>query len=160
GGQPRLATSRSIVSFLPPGAAAPRDVEVQPAQASFGDEATLVGVNLVGGTVEVLVRHASWSASHVADASCGVSSVGGGGVGFTVGPSLAGVALLPGACTAAVRVSRVVTLPDGSTRTLANSSNTTPFLVTPAVTAVAAPDAAGVFQLTGATFQHAELAPE
>ncbi len=51
-------------------------------------------------------------------------------------------------------------MPDGSVRRFEQSSNRTPFSVTPRIDTLGTPDGTGVLTVTGYVFQHADLDPE
>jgi hypothetical protein len=161
GGQPRLETSRSAVTFRIPGESADRIVEAQPAAAAptiggvAGTEITFRGANLAGDAVGLLVRAQAWSAPEAADAAWGVVA-GGDRIFATPQTTASGRAVLPGAYTAVARVVRSLPLPDGTVKSIEQLSNQVPFTVVPAVNAVSA-IVGGVFTATGGTFQHPEL---
>lgn len=151
GGLPHLSASRSTVRFRIPDEATDRAIEIQPAQAAIGDEITLVGSALSGGTIEVVVRGPGWSSARAVGPTWGTSAAG-GAVFTTVQELVDDVAALPGAYTAAVQVTRTTAAADGTSQTSTVTSNETPFQIVPAVTEVTAPDASGVFTITGGLF--------
>jgi len=151
GGLPRLLASRSNVTFTIPGESAPRVIEVQPAQAAIGDAFTLVGSALGGGALELLVRGPGVPDPRPVGPSWGASSLG-DEVTAAVQADIDGAPSLPGTYAAALRITRTRTLADGSTRSDVIVSNDTPFQIVPAVTAVGAPSATGVFEITGQIF--------
>jgi hypothetical protein len=156
-GLPRLATSRSVITFTIPGEGTPRNVEVQPAQCAPGTELVLLGVNLAGDRVSLLVRASRWEEPVEADPGWGVG-VAGDRVFATVRTTVGSATVLPGTYSAAVTVVRSFTA-QGTTQEVAQTSNETPFTVTPGVTATSAVSASGVFTVTGGIFQDPELAP-
>lgn len=158
GGQPRLDTSRSDITFKIPGESAARSFEAQPAQAAPGDEIRFLGTGLAGERIALLLRSAAWDDPVEADEGWGTAAAG-NRVYATVRTSSGGRAILPGSYTAVVKVATQVPLPDGGTRTLELLSNQTPFLITPAISSVGLPSPTGVLTVTGATFQHPDLLP-
>ncbi len=159
GGLPRLVTSRSLIAFTVPGESTPRTVEAQPAQCAYDTELVLVGVNLAGDRVSLLVRAAGWPDPIEADPAWGVAASGDrvfATVRATVGPA----AVLPGTYSAAVVVVRSFPTPGGPPKEVAQTSNQTPFTIIPGVTALSTVSANGVFTITGGTFQHPQLPPE
>lgn len=156
GGLPRLATSCSAITFTVPGETSPRTVLVQPAQAAPDAEITLVGQNLTGDRVALLVRGADWPAAVEVDPAWG--GVAASDRFFaTVRDTVTGQAVLAGTYSATVKVVRTLASADGTPREIEQLTNATPFLVTPGVTAISAPAPTGIFTVTGETFQHAEL---
>jgi hypothetical protein len=151
-GLPRLATSRSVIAFTIPGEGAPRTVEVQPAQCAPGTELVLLGVNLAGDRVSLLVRASGWDEPVEADPGWGVG-VAGDRMFATVRATVGAATVLPGTYGAAVTVVRSFIGPQGSTHEVAQTSNETPFTVMPGVTAISAVSATGVFTMTGGVFQ-------
>jgi hypothetical protein len=155
-GLPRLDTSRSSVTFTIPTETTPRTVEVQPAQcipgSSTGSELTLLGANLSGSSVALLVR--TPTALDPVEADAGWGGVAGGDRFFaTVRPTLNGATVLPGIYGAQVKVTRTFVGTDGVARDVSQVSNETPFMVVPDVISIGAVSATGVFTLTGNTFQ-------
>ncbi|MCE9579871.1 MAG: DUF4255 domain-containing protein [Deltaproteobacteria bacterium] len=152
GGLPRLTGSRSTVRFTIPGESSARAVEVQPAQAAIGDEVVLLGTGLGGGTLELLVRGPGWPDAVAVGPAWGVSGAG-ERVFFTVADLIDTIPTVPGAYTAAVRLTRTTTSSDGRAHTTTVSSNETPFQIAPAV-AITGP-VTGVYTLTGGRFADA-----
>jgi hypothetical protein len=64
--------------------------------------------------------------------------------------------VLPGVYSAIVRVTRNLTLPDGTTRAVAETSNAAPFVVVPGVLKPPLPDATGTFLASGSGFAPAD----
>ncbi|MBK9036246.1 MAG: DUF4255 domain-containing protein [Myxococcales bacterium] len=153
GGLPRLTASRSTVRFTIPGEPSARAIEVQPAQAAIGDEVVVFGTGLGGGSLELVVRGPGWPAGAVVGPGWGVSGAG-DQVYFTVQDLIDALPTLPGAYTAAVRITRTATLPDGRAHTTTVSSNETPFQIAPAVRTITGP-VAGVFTIDGGLFADA-----
>lgn len=152
GGLPRLTGSRSTVRFTIPGETAARAIEVQPGQPAIGDEAVVFGTGLGGGTLELLVRGPGWRDAIAVGPTWGVSGAG-ERVFFTVQDLIDTTPTLPGAYTAAVRITRTSTLPDGRSHTTTVSSNETPFQIAPAVT-ITGP-VLDVYSVTGGRFADA-----
>jgi hypothetical protein len=151
GALPRLNASRSTVRFTIPGEAAARAIEVQPAQGAIGDEVTLIGTDLGGGTLDVLVRRAGWPAARSVAATWGASSAG-DRVFVTVQELIDTEPALPGAYTAAVEITRTTRLADGTSHPTTVRSNETPFQIAPTITAVSAPTSDGVLTVSGGPF--------
>lgn len=157
GGLPRLSTSRSTVTFLIPGETADREVQVQPAQVAIGDEMTLVGTGLGGGTLSLRVRNPSWAAPLTVGPTWGVSG-GNDLVYATVQDFIDSEPALPGSYSASVAIERSDTLPDGTSHSFTVTSNETPFQIVPAVELVSAV-VGGQFTITGKVFSHATSLP-
>jgi hypothetical protein len=163
-GQPHLDATRSRVTFRIPGETTDRVVDAQPALAAPaipptpGMEITFLGVNLSGGGVSMSVRARGWPNAVPLDPAWGVVA-GSDRLFATAQTTASGRAVLPGPYTALARVSRTMTLPDGTTKTIEQFSNEVPFTIVPAVTAFSA-IVGGVFTVAGGTFQHADLDPD
>lgn len=161
GSLPRLETSRSRVAFQIPNEPTPRSIAVQPAQVvpgdgvTPGDELTLIGLNLAGDSVSLLIRASTWDAPIAVDPAWGVVA-GTDRVFATPRTTASGTAVLPGIYSASVKITRQIARPDGTTGVIERLSNETPFTVVPAVTAIGVP-VAEVFTVTGHTFQHVDL---
>jgi len=157
-GTPRLASSvASLVVTRPDGKAV--TVDVRPAQAPAGTVVTFEGGALSGGSLVFLLR------APRAEAPTEVDPVA---WGLTYTDSEARVEIqetagaedvLPGVHGAIVerRVTRA--MPDGTLREVTHRSNEAPFTILPRIDAVSAPDASGIFTVTGHRFQHADLEP-
>ena len=158
GGLPRLATTRSTVRFAIPGEPPPREVEVQPAQVALGEEVTLLGTGLGGGAIALRVRASGWSTAREVGAGWGVNG-GGDRVFATIHGDVDGEPTIPGTYTASLAVTRQGVRADGTAYTTTLLSNETPFLVTPAITAIG-PVAGGVFAITGGLFADPRTPPQ
>ncbi len=153
GGLPQLATSRSTVVLRIPGEAADRRIEVQPAQVAVGDELTLVGTGLGGGTLELRLRGPGADPPAAVGPLWSTSSVG-DQVFATVQDTFDGDPanpIVPGTYAATLAVTRVTTLADGTTHAQTIATNETPFQIVPKVElGVVAPS--GAFTVTGGRF--------
>jgi hypothetical protein len=158
GGLPRLLAARSTVTFTIPGETVPRAIDIQPAQAALGDRLTLLGTGLGGGAMELLVRATDWSAPRVVGGAWGLSAAG-DEVSVVVQSDVDGAPTIPGTWAASLRMTRVTTLADGTTKSAAVLTNETPFQIAPAITAFTAVSATGVFTATGGLFAVAAPTP-
>jgi hypothetical protein len=161
-GAPRLDTSRSTVRFRLPGEAADRTAEVQPGEAAVGEDIRFEGVDLSGDTTTLLIGNAGWDASEEVGTEWGVVA-GVDAILMRVHDRAGSQDILPGIYSAAARVTRMRTMPDGSVRAFSQTSNEVPFTVAPSVTNPAhnavAVAAANVVTVTGGPFQHADILP-
>ncbi|HWV55913.1 MAG TPA: DUF4255 domain-containing protein [Longimicrobiales bacterium] len=158
-GAPRLTASENRLEFNIPGVAVPQELVLRPAEVPVGEQFTLHGSDLSGDDVQIVLRSARWTEDRVTDAGWGVLGADTRLIA-TVRETVDGEAVLPGIHSARVRVTTYRTMPDGSVRAFPQTSNAVPLTITPRIDGISAPDAAGVFQLQGYTFQHAELEPE
>lgn len=159
-GMPRLEASENRLSFTIPGIAAPQEVTLKPAEVPLGGQLTLHGVDLAGDQTYLVLEHPTWDERITADPSWGVIAAP-NRVLATARDTLDGQPTLPGLYSAAVRVERSKQMPDGSTRLFEQLSNRVPLTLTPRVdTPLPAPDAQGVFTVTGAVFQAPDLDAE
>ncbi len=159
---PRLDSSFNVLSVTIPGEAAPRAIEVRPAQVPYSGATpsvvTLLGSSLSGYETHLLLRHPQWDDPVEADVAWNVSATA-NRVTAEVRKTASGQDVLPGVYDARVRVRMRRTAADGSLRTFDFLSNTSPFTITPRIDALTAPDAQGVFTATGHVFQHPDLGP-
>jgi hypothetical protein len=153
---PRLDTSRSSVVFTAPDQSTPTTLEVQPAQCAVGDELTLIGTNLTGDQVTLLVRRPGAAEAVEVDPAWG-GVVGSDRFFATVRGTLHGAAVVPGTYGAVVKTTRAFQGSDGTTRDIERLSNETPFLIVPAVTTLGPVSPSGVFTVTGGVFQDPAL---
>jgi Pvc16 N-terminal domain len=156
GSAPRLDTSRSTVTFRVPGESVDRTAEVQPARVTYGQLASVLGNSLAGDAVTLVVRHGAWTDAEDADASWGVVASS-DRVYFAPSHDVASRTAQPGTWTAAVRVTRNVAQPDGTTRPVAQLSNEVPWQLAPEVRTISAVAADGTFTVDGGPFSHNPL---
>lgn len=147
-GAPRLSGSRSTQTFLPPLATAPVTVELKPAEAAIGDAIELFGTALAGEETVLSLQHPSWRAPIAVDPLQWGIVAAPDRIAATVQADAGGEPLLAGVYAASVSVAG-----DG----VRASSNVTPFMVAPAVTAVSAVDGAGRVVVNGGRFDPALL---
>lgn len=159
-GRPRLFASENSITFQPPGVAERQTLELRPAEVPLAGPETRVsftGVGLTGDEIQLLLRSLRWTAPCEVDAAWGVAS-GNDRVFATVQPRIGTEELLPGTYAASVRLVRLHTLPDGRVRRLTETSNETPFTITPYIEdPIGLPDDSACFTVTGGLFQHEEL---
>jgi hypothetical protein len=155
-GAPHLTGSRNTLTFTIPGETDPRTIELQPAAAPYGGRVDFLGSDLAGDETTLVLKHLEWDDSVDADAAWGVAATDDRAMAV-VQPEASGRDVLPGIYSARIRVSTHRTMPHGQIRTLANTSNATPFTVSPRIDAVGAPNANGEFTVDGAVFDHPDL---
>jgi hypothetical protein len=154
GGPPLLDASQSIVTYRLPGETTDRTAVAQPAQVTQlppGDPFTLLGSGIVGGKPVLLIRPGAAPTPLVADAAWQVQPTS-LGVVARAQPTASGTPVPPGLYGVSVRIDRTITLPDGSPRVIAQTSNEVPLTIAPGVSGLSAPDAAGNFTITGTGF--------
>lgn len=164
GGRPRLEGSRSVLTFTPPGQAQPSELNVQPAQASYGGTIELTGSGLAGTATHLALRATRGPEPLVVDdVTWGVVATGErvrAIVRQTTRPG--GDTVLPGVYGASVRVMRRFGSPP-TQRDVEQASNQTPIVVMPRVDPIPAPVApapADLFTVTGGLFSDPGLEPE
>ena len=160
GGRPRLEGSRSVVTFAPPGQTQPSELEVRPAQASYGGTIELTGTGLAGTATQLALRAGRWREPVVVDdVTWGVAATPErvhAVVRQVTRPG--GDIVLPGVYGASVRVTRRFGSPP-TQREVEQASNQTPIVVMPRVDPIPAP-AAGLFTITGGVFSDPALDPD
>jgi hypothetical protein len=153
-GTPRLDGSRTRIQFLVPGDSVPRELELQPAEVTYGGTVTLFGADLRGDVTTLVLDNRRFAAPvevdpvawSVAATTSTVTAV----IQQTAGPET----VLPGLYGATVKVAATRRMPDGTTRRFELRSNQTPFAVAPQVTAIVP---GPVWAVTGARFDPAVL---
>jgi hypothetical protein len=155
GGGPRIDATQSRVSFTAPGETTPRSVTAQPAQVPVGGELDLIGSGISGATATLSVRGPGWPSAVPVDATWGFVAASTGPFA-TVAPSAGGQAILPGIYSATVQTTRTLSLPDGSSRDVVETSNAAPFVVVPGVSPPPVPDSTGTLLVTGSGFAPAD----
>jgi hypothetical protein len=159
-GAPRLDTSSTTLTLTIPGED-PADIVVSPAQVPVGEVVTFSGSGLAGGALALLLDNANWSdAPIVVDATTWTVVSTSTTVSATVQEQAdATHDVVPGIYGALARLTVTRTMPDGTSRDFDHLSNESPFAILPRIDAMSAPDATGVFDITGYVFQHADLDP-
>ena len=162
-GAPRLDGSRATITFTVPGETSPTTVEVQPAEVSVrnlvtntGGEVILFGSDLVGDETTLLIKHKLFDEPIEVGADWGVTATE-GQIFATVHPSAGLRRILPGIYSAIAKVVTRRMGADNKIRTFIKTSNETPFIVTPRIDTISAPDPAGIVSVTGAVFQDPEI---
>jgi hypothetical protein len=156
-GAPRLDGSRSTVGYTS-ASGQPATVELRPAQAAIDDAFMLTGFGLVGNSVGLLLRSASWKKAEVVDTSAwGVSAMS-DRVVATVRGNAGARRILPGTYDAAVLVTRLRQV-SGSSRAFTSKSNVVPIVVTPRITKVTV-TGANTLRIEGEVFQDPDLVPD
>lgn len=153
GGPPLLDTSQSVVAYRLPGDTADRTALAQPAQvtqAAPGDPFTLLGSGIIGSPV-LLLRPGGAEAPLVADTAWQVQATS-MGVTARAQSTASGTPVPPGLYGASVRIERSITLPDGTRRTVVQTSNEVPLTIAPGIQSLTVPDAAGRFTIAGTGF--------
>lgn len=158
-GAPRLTASENRLVYGVPGVATPQEALLRPAEVPIGGQVAFLGSDLAGEETHLLLTGDRWREPRAADAGWGVAATP-TRLLATVRETIDGEAVIPGFYTARARVVTTRTMPDGSVRRFERSSNGTPFAITPRIDAIGAPDALGVFVVTGYPFEHADLDPE
>lgn len=167
-GTPRLDGSKNTLTISVPGTATSRELNLCPAEvpsAGPGEpplesRVTFTGIGLAGDETHLLLRSASLTEPRQADASWGVVATP-NRVLATVRETIDGEVVLPGVHAATVRVVHQRTMPDGSVRRFEQTSNGTPFTITPRIDAIDVPDdASEVFTVHGYIFEHDDLRSE
>lgn len=153
-GAPYLQGSRSTISFTPPGSMTVSTVEVQPAETTVNGKLTLFGSDLAGDGTTLLIGGAAFPARVEVGAQWGVVASD-TEVFVTVAANLETRLVVPGTYTAIVKVTEQRTMPDGTVRDFPKTSNSTPFVVTPSISAIAPPDASSRVLVQGGVFQDA-----
>ncbi len=165
-GAPRLDGSRSTISFTIPGEATVRAVEVQPAEApvrnlatNTGGEVIFFGTDLAGDETALLIKNKRLAEAIEVGSEWGVTATD--EQIFAVIQPTAGLAnMLPGIYSAIAKVVTRRMGPDKKIRAFIKTSNEAPFIVTPRIDTISAPNAQGIVTVTGGVFQDAALPVE
>ena len=171
-GAPRLDGSENTLTISVPGTATSQELKLRPADVPSAEpgeplmesRVIFTGIDLTGDESHLLIRSASWAKPLPVDASWEVVATPNrvlATVRETIETIDGEVVVLPGVHAAAVRVVRRRTMPDGSVRSFEQTSNGTPFTITPRINVIDVPDdASEVFTVHGYIFQHDDLRPE
>jgi len=158
-GSPRLTGSQNTITIIVPVSGTVQEIELRPAEVPIGSRVEFAGVNLTGDETKLLIKSGLWPKPVEADLSWGVIAEN-NRVLATVRENIDGNPILPGIFSAAVQVISYSLMPDGSRRAFPNTSNETPFTITPRIKNITTPDVAGNLTITGHIFKHADIKPE
>lgn len=156
-GAPRLTGSENTLTVTIPGTTTSQDIVLRPAEVPIGKAVEFTGVNLSSDDTRLIVKFNKWDDAVCADLGWAVSSTD-DRVYATVQQAVEGRTILPGIYTAKVQTTTTRTAPDGDLKTFTQTSNETPFTVTPHLdSAIMTPSATGLVQVQGCVFEHADI---
>ncbi len=158
-GAPKLNSSKNILTVTLPDSGVSQDIELRPAEVPMGSRFELLGINLNGDETELVLNNSRWGAGITADTGWGVIATDDRIMALTQN-QIDGIDILPGIYTAKALVSENRTMPDSSIHTFSNSSNETPFTITPRIDNVGNPDLNGNLTVNGFRFEHADIETE
>jgi hypothetical protein len=155
-GAPHLDGSRSSVTFTIPGEPQSRTVVVQPAEAPISGEVVFFGSDLAGDQTALLLKSPRFAEPIEVGSDWGVVAVE-DQIFATVQAQAGGTLIVPGMYSTIAKVIVRRLMPDKTVRDFVTTSNETPFVVTPRITGIAAPDAQGRVVVQGGIFQDAAI---
>jgi hypothetical protein len=155
-GSPRLDGSKSTIAFLIPGEASPREVEVKPAEAPIGGKLIFFGSDLSGDETTLLLKNTRFAAPIEVGTEWGVSATE-SQIFAVVQPKAGLTTILPGIYSAIAKVTTRRMMPDKKLRAFSQTSNESPFVVTPRIDGISAPTPAGIVTVNGAVFKDIDL---
>lgn len=135
GGAPRLDGNENTLEFLDPGSGDKRALNLRPAEVPVGSSVSFTGTDLAGDETHLLLQYSGWKdpgKPRQADAAWGVKAAS-DRILATVEQAIDGEPIIPGIHSAKARVVRQRKMPDGSLRRFEQTSNATPFTITPQV---------------------------
>ncbi|MEI7897514.1 MAG: DUF4255 domain-containing protein [bacterium] len=133
GGSPRIDGCSNILTFKLPGTTKMHEIELKPAQVPVGQDVFFKGSGFTGGTATLWLKNNKWEKSYAVDNLWNLTFSGKGAM-ITVVEKIIDetgniIPIFPGIYTAAVKVTKQITIPDGSVRELEHLSNECPFTV-------------------------------
>jgi hypothetical protein len=156
-GAPRLTGSENTLTVTIPGTTTSQDILLRPAEVPIGAAGVFTGVNLSSEDTRLIVKFNKWDNAVTADLGWAVSATV-DRVYATVGETVEGRTVLPGIYTAKVQTTTTRTAPDGNLKTFTQSSNETPFTITPQIDSpIMTPNSAGLVQVQGSLFEHVDI---
>jgi len=161
-GSPRLVSSKNILKLKIPDNEDLREIELRPAEVPMGERFELLGANLKGNETYMVLNNSEWNNGVTADMHWGVISTNEKIIATTQN-QIDGTDIIPGIYTAKAMLKENRTMPDGSTRTITNISNETPFTITPRIdneNRIVTQETDGTFIVKGFRFQHYDIKPE
>ncbi len=158
-GAPHLDGSKSTVAFTIPGETSPRTVEVQPAEAPVTGQIIFFGSDLAGDQTTLLLKNRRFADPIEVGADWGVVASE-SQIVTTVQPLAGAAAVVPGMYSAVAKIIERRRMPDNTVRDFPKTSNETPFVVTPRITAIAPPDISQRVVVQGGIFQDPGIAAD
>jgi hypothetical protein len=156
-GAPRLTGSENVLAVQIPGTTTSQDIFLRPAEVPIGAAVVFSGVNLSSDDTRLIVKSNKWDDAVGADLGWAVSATD-ERVYATVQQNVGGRVVLPGIYTVKVQTTATRTAPDGAIKTFTQTSNETPFTITPHIDSpIMTPDGTGLVQVQGYIFQHADI---
>ena len=159
-GAPRLHTSKNILNVTIPESGITQDIELRSAEVPIGSGIEFLGVNLSSDDTRLVINNSRWSEPMTADLSWGAIAIDERALA-TIQEQIDGEDIIPGIYTAKVLTRESRIMPDGSTRWFNQSSNETPFTITPRMNdEVVTPNPSGLVTIQGYIFEHTEIEEE
>lgn len=155
-GAPSLENSENILSFTIPGESEPREVILRPARIPVGDRITFTGTGLRGDRVSLFLKNIRWADPVEADPAWAIAATA-DEITANVQETASTEDILPGVYSAFVTVTRQRTLPSGEIRGFDHNSNECPFMISPRIDNISAPDPNNIVTVRGYVFRHADL---
>ena len=135
--------------------AKPREVEMQPAEVTYGAALEVFGADLKGDRTALLIRHRTFAAAIEVDAAWALKT-NGSVLTVTIQPSIGAQVITPGVYGAVVKTVARRTLPDETVRDFDLFSNESGFAITPKITGTTLV-AVGDSRIDGISFDPAVL---
>jgi len=155
-GAPRLENSENRLSFTIPGETEPREVTLRPAQVPVGDRITFTGTGLIGDRVSLFLKNIRWADPVEADPAWAIAATA-DEITADVQETASTEDIFPGVYSGFVKVTRQRTLPGGEIRGFDHNSNECPFMISPRIDNISAPDPNNILTVRGYIFRHAAL---
>jgi hypothetical protein len=153
-GAPYLEGSSNTVQFTLPGAASATTVESQPAQVPVSGKFVLFGSDLLGDETTLLISSLKFKDGVEVGSEWGVVASD-TQIFAVVGMTLGLGTVVPGMYSVIAKVIEQRVMPDKSVRNFSKTSNATPFVVVPRITAILPPDLSQRVLVQGGVFQDA-----
>jgi hypothetical protein len=156
-GAPRLTGSENVLTVTIPGTTTSQDILLRPAEVPIGAAVVFTGVDLSSDDTRLIVKFNKWDDAVIADLAWAVSATA-DRIYATVQQTVGGRTVLPGIYTAKVQTTTTRTAPNGDLKTFTQTSNETPFTITPHITSpIMTPSGTGLVQVQGSLFEHADI---
>jgi hypothetical protein len=139
-----------------PGEIKPRIVTAQPAEAPVNGKITFFGTGLSGNPTTLLLRNQNLPGAVEVGVDWGVSATD-STIVAVIQPFAGSSRILPGIYSGIARVTEQKIGPDKKPKSFGNTSNETPFIVTPRIDTII--QAAALVTVTGGIFQDVAILP-
>lgn len=172
GSAPRITDISNVLELSIPDKKLSQKIEIRPAQVSPASgtnkdnnpEENTAQLKVIGSSdedVALYIKCGNWAKAVIVESNWWISSVNSDGFKITIRENtkydMTGKKIIPGICSAFVKVIRKVKQPDGTTRTVEHNSNEIPFAIAPRIDPIKDLGAAKIVNIKGYLFNDKDI---